>query len=519
MRSIADSGAIRLARINVVVGRNSAGKSTLVRVLPLLRQSVERPTKGPLLWYGRFVDFGNYQNAVNSRNKAAGVQFEFKMNLQGVGRTSSDADSSFIIASLDAARFYKGLGGVTASLTVGSSDSDDVGKARNVRLDLGADQVEMNIGGDLVKSISINGEPVELSVRRRWMVQSGKILPIPVLVKEEQFEEEGSQRTYYTHEIRPFSERLVEAVAPLFHGNTNKEKVTEFAASLLYANHSAFYDQLKSHSASSPTYAYNVGLYDSTSPYIEKIRRSVLLASITSIFHRVDRELVDFASSVKYVEPIRATAERYYRLQDLAVDEIDSRGENAAMFLNSLSPYEVNSLKSWMIKHLGFYAEVDQGSGHVQVKIGTPGGESKNISDLGFGYSQLLPIILQLWRSLVARPFSVRRSDSRPVIAIEQPELHLHPQFQAQIADVLVAVQADKSQGDSSIFIETHSEHIVNRLGQLVAAKRIKKNDVQVLVVETSETGVSEVRAVAFDEYGFLDSNWPSGFFVPEAIR
>lgn len=49
LRSIRDSKEIKLAKITILVGKNSAGKSTLLRVLPLLRQSAERPTKGPLL--------------------------------------------------------------------------------------------------------------------------------------------------------------------------------------------------------------------------------------------------------------------------------------------------------------------------------------------------------------------------------------------------------------------------------------------------------------------------------------
>ncbi|UUE97028.1 hypothetical protein NDY24_13960 [Xanthomonas hortorum pv. pelargonii] len=57
---------------------------------------------------------------------------------------------------------------------------------------------------------------------------------------------------------------------------------------------------------------------------------------------------------MKYIEPVRASVERYYRLQDLAVDEIDSSGANTAMYLHSLDMRDKEDLKQWMKSNLGF---------------------------------------------------------------------------------------------------------------------------------------------------------------------
>jgi len=69
LRSIEDSGYIENKPLTILVGRNSCGKSTFARAFPLLRQSVEEKTRSAILWFGRYVDFGNFGDAVKSGEK------------------------------------------------------------------------------------------------------------------------------------------------------------------------------------------------------------------------------------------------------------------------------------------------------------------------------------------------------------------------------------------------------------------------------------------------------------------
>ena len=87
-RSLVNTGFIRLSPITVLVGRNSSGKSTFTRFLPLLRQSVEVPSDAPLLWYGSLVDFGTF-NSVLSRG-ASNQTLSFELRFR-----PSDIDSIF----------------------------------------------------------------------------------------------------------------------------------------------------------------------------------------------------------------------------------------------------------------------------------------------------------------------------------------------------------------------------------------------------------------------------------------
>jgi len=58
-RCFDDSGDIRIAPLTLLLGQNSSGKSTFARLFPLLRQTSEVLAREPLLWFGRFVDFGS----------------------------------------------------------------------------------------------------------------------------------------------------------------------------------------------------------------------------------------------------------------------------------------------------------------------------------------------------------------------------------------------------------------------------------------------------------------------------
>ena len=66
LKSIKDSGIIELKPLNVLIGKNSSGKSSLLRVFPLMKQSYELNLSDPILWYGKYVDFGSFNNSINS---------------------------------------------------------------------------------------------------------------------------------------------------------------------------------------------------------------------------------------------------------------------------------------------------------------------------------------------------------------------------------------------------------------------------------------------------------------------
>lgn len=401
---------------------------------------------------------------------------------------------------------------VRLSLTIGRSADDRVGHIRTLSARVGDDTVEIDFNNlGRVQSITAMGYPVLLKSSEEWWVGPGNILPNLLLLEERRYQvDEDEFESFKEVSDRPFGYLVDSALRDISHKNTSLERLYSIGSRLLYGEEGEFFRHLINTPGVTSSLEHRVKQIGPTSPEVRALRRAVMLRHLSSFMQALDEELVKFANSVRYIEPIRANAERYYREQDLAVDDIDSSGANTAMFLSSLDGPSLVQLQDWMVKNFGFLVEVKSGTGHIQINISDGVSNPRNIADLGFGYSQLLPIILQLWRSS-----RVRKGEVSPTLAIEQPELHLHPCYQAMLADVIVATAVS---GRTAILVETHSDHFVNRLGALAAEGRVDADDLQVLVVAEDEFGDSVATKVTFDSDGTLSSEWPVGFFTPQPL-
>ncbi len=184
------------------------------------------------------------------------------------------------------------------------------------------------------------------------------------------------------------------------------------------------------------------------------------------------------------------------------------------MFLKNLSNEEAESFAQWTGKTMGFEARAKNYEGHVSIVLSDAGGTQKvNLADTGFGYSQVLPIIAQLWTTQ-------RKSHYRNAtkfFAIEQPELHLHPKMQAKLADLFVNLISQRNNQDEfKLAIETHSEVIINQLGKAIEKGIISAEDVGIYIFEQETLeGSTTVRESKFDNDGYL-MDWPLGFFDSE---
>jgi predicted ATPase len=129
-----------------------------------------------------------------------------------------------------------------------------------------------------------------------------------------------------------------------------------------------------------------------------------------------------------------------------------------------------------------------------------PADNSVDIRSVGQGLSQLLPVIMQC---LLAAP-------GNSLVIIEQPELHLHPKLESQLADFFLACARTGRQ----IFVETHSEHLINQLRFRIAEDDSSKTQdlVQVLFADQVD-GVTRFEKAEIDQYGGLvEEQWPAGF-------
>jgi hypothetical protein len=268
----------------------------------------------------------------------------------------------------------------------------------------------------------------------------------------------------------------------------------------------------------------NLGVVRSNSSLVPVVRfggkpvpRNLVAAryALDTAFQAVD----DVARGIRYIGPSRITPQRYYRVQEVSVQQIAPQGENLAMFLRALRPHDLEGFSRFLRAHLGISLRLHSEGSHVSIVLDDGSGEAFNLIDMGHGFSQVLPVVAQAWAS-AGRSLTSERDYPTKILAIEQPELHLHPQHQRRLSDMLVGVvhasRALSAEGEPvRLLVETHSEALISRLGELIEEGAFAAEDVMVLLFEKDpRTGITSVRQSPFNERGML-TNWPIGFFAP----
>jgi predicted ATPase len=133
-------------------------------------------------------------------------------------------------------------------------------------------------------------------------------------------------------------------------------------------------------------------------------------------------------------------------------------------------------------------------------------GKGLNLSTVGYGVSQILPVLVELLDRRHGTWF-----------AIQQPEVHLHPRAQAALGDVFFEMAALEHK---FFLIETHSDFMIDRFRVQYRAKRSDKPEGQVLFFERRDKH-NVVTPLPFDGSGELPADQPStyrDFFVREQM-
>lgn len=141
---------------------------------------------------------------------------------------------------------------------------------------------------------------------------------------------------------------------------------------------------------------------------------------------------------------------------------------------------------------------------HFEIKLQhKESGEIENLADVGFGCSQVLPVIVS--------GFNLPPGTT---MVVEQPELHLHPRAQAELGTFFKEMAVKGNQ----VFIETHSEHLLLRLQSHVAKGDLSPEDINVFYVGAKKKGGKSATFLRLDNDGYFIEDWPEGFF-PERLE
>lgn len=129
-------------------------------------------------------------------------------------------------------------------------------------------------------------------------------------------------------------------------------------------------------------------------------------------------------------------------------------------------------------------------------------------SDVGEGLVQVLPVLVAAARLRDSSGAAPR------ILAVEEPESHLHPRLHAALTEKFCELAA--LQNPPQIVVETHSENVLLRVQLAVAAGQLPPENVIVYWVRQSSDGRSRIDPVEFDPLGQPKGNWPPGVFAED---
>lgn len=485
-RCFEDTGAIDIKPITVLIGANSSGKSSFLKTFPLLKQSIGEMVNGAFLWAGPLVDLKDFSNTVRSGQDE--MVIEYTINSLPLNRTAPIRGSV--------------LRNVKVEIHLAKRDMmfDYI---KGLKITTKGIEVNVSYNPDLTAKLTYNTvSSVDYQENVYWGINNSLIpkLFFTTNRKRESLDE--------------YSDIVRDALMETFKKMGMEEDNWRWFLSYFRKN---VFDrnEINRALAKYDKGGNMVSQYEHISDLIQYYHIDKLLDSVNLYFILLARKMT-------YIKPLRAIAERYYRYQNYSVQEIDADGKNLPMFYNSLSKEAFANLNLWLWKIFRFTLDLRSDGGHIEMLIKEEGSnEARNLTDLGFGYTQVLPILTVLWKVIMVD--CINGDDETydycktHIVAIEQPELHLHPRYQGLFADMMAEVIkfCKNEHRDIRIIVETHSEIIINRLGKLIAGKQsgIDKDDVNVVIFNgIKERFNSYVVQTKYDSEGYI-KDWPYGFF------
>lgn len=447
-KSVAEPTTIPLRPLTLIYGKNSAGKSSLIQSLLLMKQSVDDAT---LNSSGPYVNLGSFAGVVHNHE----ITRQMSIGLSFASAPEIDAASALPdprqIRSLD--------------LIVGATPEARDGVVLHARSGFG-DQLftwQRTMGGLGPYSLS----SADASELVRVAYEADSTFP-------PRRQSSGQQGPRVKRELSRTGIESIQFVAEgLLPGQVTLESLSE----VTYRTRSSS----------------RVGLVDAA------------LRTAAAVSSAIPAELRNLLDRLVYLGPLRQTPER------VSTRATSNTGIDIPFFLldNTSEREEVSA----HLQRLGMHYQLDAvlvsdvggrtmlGDLAALVLTDTRSGVQLSPADVGFGISQVLPIVVEL---------SARTSS---VVVIEQPEIHLHPTMQADLADLLIE-SVDENGRANQVIAETHSENLMLRLQRRIREGVLGASSVAVLYVDQDDQGAAHVQQLRLDDEGEFVDDWPNGFFV-----
>lgn len=464
-KSFRDTGKLSLRPLTLLVGPNSSGKTSLFQSLLALKQTLESGNfEVPLVLKGKYADLSSYRNLVFNHHQRRQLSIMIDFESHRLRRHPV----------------------VRAKTTFGPAKIEGKVAIRKTEY-LGPNQTTLTVTPG---SLNVNDQKSHVAFGFESKNDQSNFLIVPRVPSVYTDQE-------YIGSIQLRKTEFSKLAAATKRGKGTKTEPNDAKRSRELKRYEAYVEYLQSLQR-----RITKGLVAKT--WQEAVTRSHILDSSVSQAHTISLDTRTLFESVHYIGPLRDYPQRYYFSSGEYPDDVGLRGERLAEIINynfADRPKSMAKLNRWIEemelgeKLIFSNIEGEENLFTIQIKS-NKSGLVVNIRDIGFGASQLLPILVQ---GATLQP--------RSVLLIEQPEIHLHPALQAKLADFLISTVQDNKQ----VIVETHSEHLLLRLQTRIAQGRIHPDDVAILSFEPSERG-TRITSHVLSPSGTM-KNWPKGFF------
>jgi len=534
-KAFADTVRIPIKPITLIFGPNSSGKSSIFHALLMLKQTVEEKSisgEQTLLPKGNLVDLGNFREFIHNHDENISFSVTFKI-APPIDLYDAIPTEEYLASAHGDSERLNNLCKSIETLLLGITLSFSYDRITGIHVK----KIDLLVGEDPTPIITFVKEPPEsmenladdadeeVKKRRERQWQKYRNSPNSYLkfkkienhdyweiyfnsIKEDQYwsgyKEEFERLSAVKREVINLS---MEDTKRLSRLGISLDTLTSTIGEL-------FADDFLMLSKFLPVELNGYHPQYLTSDDFGDLDYDNISVLTLAVSYMIEKYLYNCV----YLGPVRHNPERDFFFSGIISSHVGKNGQytNEILVANPELVEKVNKQLSSL--DLGYQIKiVPLASASSDVKVSTirlvsDSGVDLAITDVGYGISQVLPIILQ---SVLA---------AGKTILIEQPELHLHPAQQAELGDLFI--NAALGEKKNTFIIETHSEHLILRLLRRIRETTegilepgcipITPDQISVLYVQPGIEG-TKITDLRVTNDGDFENRWPDGFFTERA--